>query len=138
MRIGSINCKVEFMSADKRIVPSGTVITTRSAIANTTKRPIKDGVFGLTIEDASGKTVFKATTEEKLGPICLDVDQRIEFKLVIDNIFADGEYIVDVAFVSMDRSNTYARYDEAAQFGINGKGKNGWLLNPKYSIEVIG
>lgn len=101
------------------------------------KQDIEGAVLGMTIEKSNKETIFWTTTEisqESKLPELMKKGDKQKVQFVIQNIFGDDEYEVDVALMSGDRTLTYARRD-AIPFTITGRGLGkGWLLHPDFKI----
>jgi ABC-2 type transport system ATP-binding protein len=103
-----------------------------------TNEELRDVVVGITLENSNGETIFSATTEppnEQL-PEILKKGQKLFFDFKIQNIFGEDIYTVDSAMVSKDRAETYYKEEGAAEFKVQNRGSRGWLIQPKYELNI--
>lgn len=101
------------------------------------KQDIPDAFFGFTIQKSTGEMIYWYTTEnedQSVGIFKKNHTARLTLKL--DNIFGDGLYEVNLSVKSRDRSKEYYINDSAMSFTVTGRGKNGWMLHPKYTVSI--
>lgn len=99
------------------------------------EKNIDDAVIGLTLEPLIGGTIFALTSEDENKEIHIEKGSKKYLKFEIENIFSDGQYLIDVALVSKDRTKTYARTDGYG-FKIVSNDTKHWLLRPNYKIKL--
>ena len=101
------------------------------------KEAVKDPVVTFVIREGDGKAVYRWVTDEKVKGV-VDLKKRNRLQLELENLFADGNYVVQVAVKSRDRSANYAVFDRAIEFDVVSKGAAGdvhWKIPEKYSFE---
>ncbi|MGO3702369.1 MAG: ABC transporter ATP-binding protein [Candidatus Saccharimonadales bacterium] len=102
------------------------------------KKTMQDVFFGFTIRKSSGEPVFWYTTEDMGDEFgSFTPGERKKIIISIDNIFGEGAYYINVSVKRRDRSKDMILQDEVKDFSISGYGKNGWMLHPKFNVEVV-
>ncbi|MCL2444898.1 polysaccharide ABC transporter ATP-binding protein [Candidatus Saccharibacteria bacterium] len=85
------------------------------------KTEIKDPVVVFTVYRSSGETAFRWATNEQADGEVIDLSEQNRLKVELKNILPDGEFKVQVAVRSRDKSTIYAMFSEVIQFEIVSK-----------------
>lgn len=87
------------------------------------KKNIDDPVVTFEIIRDNGESVYRWVTDEKLkDKIYLVKDKTVKFELVLDNIFPNGNFDVQVGVKKRDRSGDYILLNSATKFEIINRG----------------
>ncbi|NCD00158.1 MAG: ABC transporter ATP-binding protein [Bacteroidia bacterium] len=97
----------------------------------------KDTIITFVINRSSGELVLRWTSDEETTGLNLNGNIKIHFD--IQNIFPIGQFNVQVAIKSKDRTREYAVFDNIINFEEIYKGKTGnnayWKPNIKFKIQ---
>ncbi|MFO0920804.1 MAG: ABC transporter ATP-binding protein [Candidatus Saccharimonadales bacterium] len=101
------------------------------------KKTFKNAFIGFTIQKLDGEFIFWYTTEGYKGEIGdFKTNKEKKFQIIIDNIFGNNNYKVNLSIKSNDRSREYVILDNILEFRVEGRGKNGWMYHPDYQVKV--
>jgi ABC-2 type transport system ATP-binding protein len=103
-------------------------------------RSLEDIALTITINRDSGEFVYRWVSDEKIGgPLNLQPEEGSRVELELDNIFADGEYEINVGVKKVDRSVDYLVTNRITSFEISHKGSytsdNLWKPKEKFSLR---
>jgi ABC-2 type transport system ATP-binding protein len=104
------------------------------------KADIDDPVVTFEITRDNGESVYRWVTDEKIKEsISLIKNRKTSIELVLDNIFPNGTFDVQVGVKKRDRSKDYILVSEATRFEIINKGSFSgdvrWKPNEKFTLR---
>lgn len=94
-------------------------------------------VSGFVVKDASGDALTGTNTQVKLQSIPpLVQDETCTIDWVCPNIFADGEYTIDVALHSNDGVTVYDWWEDAIIFHVRREEKTAYKITPPIELAI--
>ena len=99
---------------------------------------LESPTVGLVFRDREGNQVFATNTPSmKIKLEDLERGQTIGIEFEIDNIFANGDYLISGALVSKDRSEVYHKINDVHVFEVGGWKFPDSIAHPKHKINVF-
>lgn len=101
------------------------------------KKDIQGPIVGFRVRDASGKEILGTNTkieEHKLPS--MKAGDSLSIIWEIENIFADGRYILDPAVLHNDAITVADWWDEAAQFTVNKSRHVPYPIYPGFKVKT--
>lgn len=103
-----------------------------------TSDEISDPVFGFSLKNSGGTTLFGTNTrlqDTKIAVIKNGVKGRVVWKL--SNILNDGDYLIDVAVSNSDETTQYDWWEDALEFTVYREQHTTYVVEPPINVEIL-
>jgi len=104
----------------------------------TVKETIKNPVFGFSVKNGGGTTLF-GTNSKLLEQTIEIIEKGTKGKVVwtIPNILNDGDYFIDVAISNSDETTQYDWWEDSLEFTVYREQHTTYVVEPSIGFEVI-
>lgn len=103
-----------------------------------TSDEINDPVFGFSLKNSGGTTLFGTNTrlqDTKIAVIKNGVKGKVVWKL--SNILNDGDYLIDVAVSNSDETTQYDWWEDALEFTVYREQHTTYVVEPPINVEIL-
>lgn len=97
---------------------------------------VNNVVLGVIISNGANTPIFAANTKVLDAKIDLKKGKKTTVTMIIDNIFANGEYTVATGIKSYDQSRVFYANANSANFVVGDRKHSYALASPRHTIEV--
>ncbi|MBQ3305952.1 ATP-binding cassette domain-containing protein [Candidatus Saccharibacteria bacterium] len=102
------------------------------------KEKIEDPAMVVVVYREDGTPVYRWASDEKLDGE-LDLSQKNELHIELDNFFPDGDFSVTAAFASRDRSTDYGVFNDVMSFRVDPRNSYPqdvlWKIPEKFDLK---
>lgn len=97
---------------------------------------IPKAVFATIVFNGAGTPIFATNTKVNSMTLDIKMASKLQVKLELDNIFANGEYSVSAGIKNYDQTNIYFAEIAAMKFLVGGRKHDFALTNPDFELSI--
>jgi hypothetical protein len=102
-------------------------------------KQIENPIFGFGIKNSAGQHLLGTNTKIKhLKVPTLKPGERVSVEWEVPNVFADGQYQIDLAIVEADGLTECDWWEDAVSFTVYKEEKTPYAINPDIKAKVTG